>query len=129
MKAIPYIFSAIFLLLAWLLPIHKIPWTTFGSELLTFLSAIALLSAFINQDLKIPRPQTVALPILAIPLLQFAFGQILYLSNALLCTAYIAMFWLMVSVGYNLAIGEKGQREQVFKIFCLVPRKRAITCK
>ncbi|AXQ20990.1 O-antigen ligase family protein [Acinetobacter wuhouensis] len=120
MKAIPYILSAIFLLLAWLLPIHKIPWTTFGSELLTFLSAIALLSAFINQDLKIPRPQVVALPILAIPLLQFAFGQILYLSNALLCTAYIAMFWLMVSVGYNLAIGEKGQREQVFKIFCLV---------
>ena len=120
MKAIPYILSAIFLLLAWLLPIHKIPWTTFGSELLTFLSAIALLSAFINKDLKIPRPQIVALPILIIPLIQFAFGQILYLSNALLCIAYIAMFWLMVSVGYNLAIGEKGQREQVFKIFCLV---------
>ncbi|RZG88399.1 O-antigen ligase family protein [Acinetobacter sp. WCHAc060033] len=120
MKAIPYIFSAIFLLLAWLLPIHKIPWTTFGSELLTFLSAIALLSAFINKDLKIPRPQIVALPILIMPLIQFTFGQILYLSNALLCTAYIAMFWLMVSVGYNLATGEKGQREQVFKIFCVV---------
>ncbi|RZG49129.1 O-antigen ligase family protein [Acinetobacter wuhouensis] len=120
MKAIPYILSAIFLLLAWLLPIHKIPWTTFGSELLTFLSAIALLSAFINQDLKIPRPQMVVLPILTIPLLQFAFGQIIYFSNALLCTAYIAMFWLMVSVGYNLATGEKGQREQVFKIFCVM---------
>lgn len=120
MKAIPYILSAIFLLLAWLLPIHKLPWTTFGSELLTFLSAIALLSVFINKDLKIPRPQMVVLPILAIPLLQFAFGQILYFSNALLCTAYIAMFWLMVSVGYNLATGEKGQREQVFKIFCLI---------
>ncbi len=120
MKAIPYIFSAIFLLLAWLLPIHKMPWTTFGSELLTFLSAITLLSVFINKDLKIPRPQMVALPILAIPLIQFAFGQILYLSNVLLCTAYIAMFWLMVSVGYNLATGEKGQREQVFKIFCLM---------
>ncbi|WP_151798107.1 O-antigen ligase family protein [Acinetobacter bereziniae] len=120
MKAIPYILSALLLLLAWLLPIHKMPWTTFGSEVLTFLSALALLSAFYHQDLKIPRPQLLVLPVLAIPLTQWGFGEILYLSNALLCTAYIAMFWLMVVVGYNLAIGEKGQREQVFKIFCLV---------
>lgn len=120
MKAIPYILSAILLLLAWLLPIHKMPWTTFGSELLAFLSAIALLSAFIDKGLKIPKPQVLILPVLAIPLIQLGFGQVLYLSNALLCTAYLAMFWLMVIVGYNLAVGEKGQREQVFKIFCLV---------
>lgn len=120
MKATPYIFSALLLLLAWLLPIHKMPWTTFGSEVLTFLAALVLLSTFINKDIKIPKPQLLALPILAIPLVQWGFGEILYFSNALLCAAYISMFWLMVVVGYNLAVGEKGQREQVFKIFCLV---------
>ncbi|MEJ5139332.1 MULTISPECIES: PglL family O-oligosaccharyltransferase [Acinetobacter] len=120
MKAIPYILSAVLLLLAWLLPIHKMPWTTFGSEALTFLSALVLLSAFLNKDLKIPKPQVLILPVLAIPLIQWGFGEILYFSNALLCTAYIAMFWLMLVVGYNLAVGEKGQREQVFKLFCLV---------
>ncbi len=120
MKAIPYILSALLLLLAWLLPIHKMPWTTFGSELLTFLSAIVLLFTFIDKNLKVPKPQMLVLPILAIPLVQFGFGQILYFSNVLLCTAYITMFWLMVVAGYNLAVGEKGQREQVFKIFCLV---------
>ena len=52
MKAIPYLLSAVLLLLAWLLPIHKMPWTTFGSEALTFLSALVLLSAFLNKDLK-----------------------------------------------------------------------------
>lgn len=120
MKAIPYILSAILLLFAWLLPIHKMPWTTFGSEVLTFLSALVLLSVFINKDIKIPKPQLFVLPVLVIPLIQWGFGEILYFSNALLCVAYIAMFWLMVVVGYNLAVGEKGQREQVFKIFCLV---------
>ncbi|MCT9977022.1 O-antigen ligase family protein [Acinetobacter sp. I-MWF] len=120
MKVIPYLLSAVLLLLAWLLPIHKMPWTTFGSEALTFLSALVLLSAFLNKDLKIPKPQVLILPVLAIPLIQWGFGEILYLSNALLCTAYIAMFWLMLIVGYNLAVGEKGQREQVFKVFSLV---------
>ena len=120
MKATPYILSALLLLLAWLLPIHKMPWTTFGSEVLTFLSALVLLSTFINKDIKIPKPQLFVLPVLAIPLIQLGFGEILYFSNTLLCVAYIAMFWLMVVVGYNLAVGEKGQREQVFKIFCLV---------
>jgi O-antigen ligase len=120
MKAIPYLLSAILLLLAWLLPIHKTPWTTFGSEALTFLSGLVLLSAFIHKDLKIPKPQLLILPVLAIPLIQWGVGEILYLSNALLCTAYIAMFWLMLIVGYNLAVGEKGQREQVFKVFSLV---------
>ena len=119
MKAIAYILSLILLLLAWLLPVHKLPWTTFGSELLTFLSALVLLSTYSNKDLKIPKPQLLILPVIAIPFVQLAFGQMLYLSNALLCSAYLLAFWLMVLVGYNLAIGEKGQREQVFKIFCL----------
>lgn len=120
MKAIPYILSAILLLVAWLFPFHKMPWTTFGSEVLTFLSVLVLLSTFINKNLNIPKPQLLILPILAVPLIQWAFGQVLYFSNALLCTAYISMFWLMVVVGYNLSVGEKGQREQVFKIFCLI---------
>ena len=120
MKAILYILSAILLLLAWLFPFHQMPWTTFGSEVLTFLSALVLLSTFINKSLNIPKPQLLILPILAIPLIQWGFGQVLYFSNALLCTAYIGMFWLMVVVGYNISVGEKGQREQVFKIFCLI---------
>lgn len=69
MKATPYILAALLLLLAWLLPIHKMPWTTFGSEVLTFLSALVLLSVFINKDIKIPKPQLFVLPVLAIPLI------------------------------------------------------------
>ncbi|CAG2170158.1 unnamed protein product, partial [Oppiella nova] len=110
----------ILILLSWLFPIHAVPWTTFHSELLAFLSGLSLVAGLSYSEIKIPKPQILALPILFIPLIQWGFGQILYFSNALLCTIYIAMFWLMVVVGYNLAIGEKRKREKVFKIFCFV---------
>lgn len=119
MKAILPILSALFLALAYLLPFHKLPWTTFGSEVLTFLSGITLLCMFLKKDLKIPKPQLLALPILFIPFIQYGFGHILYFSNALLCTAYLLMFWLMVVVGYNLSL-DKFHREKTFAALSIV---------
>ena len=113
MKAYFFYLSATLLSAAWLLPFHKTPWTTFGSEVLTFFAALALLATLLNQQIKIPKPQLIALPILLIPLLQWGFGQVIYISNALLCTAYIAMFWLMIIAGYNLSLNEG--REKVFR--------------
>lgn len=119
MKAILPILSALFLALAYLLPFHKLPWTTFGSEVLAFLSGITLLCMFLKKDLKIPKPQLLALPILLIPFIQYGFGQIVYFSNALLCSAYLLMFWLMVVVGYNLSL-DKIKREKVFTSISIV---------
>ena len=105
--------------LALLIPYHKTPWPTFSSEILTFLSASFLLLSFYTQKLEIPRAQLFAIPLLTIPLLQLATGQILYASNAILCFAYVLMFWLMVIAGFNLS-KEVKQRERVFSIFSLV---------
>ena len=113
------VLSAFFLALAYLLPFHKLPWTTFGSEVLAFLSAITLLCMFLKKNLKIPKPQLLALPILLIPLIQYGFGQIVYFSNALLCSAYLLMFWLMVIVGYNLSL-DKVTREKAFTSISIV---------
>ena len=113
MKAYFLYLSAMLLSAAWLFPFHKTPWTTFGSEVLTFLAALALLATLLNQQIKIPKPQLIALPISLIPLLQWDFGQVIYISNALLCTAYITMFWLMIIAGYNLSLNDG--REKVFR--------------
>lgn len=118
MKAYFLYLSAMLLSAAWLLPFHKTPWTTFGSEVLTFLAALALLVTLLNQQIKIPKPQLIALPILFIPLLQWGFGQVIYISNALLCTAYIAMFWLMIIAGYNLSLNDG--RKKVFRAFSVL---------
>ena len=119
MKSFNCIVSLLFIIVAWLIPFHKTPWPTFSSEILTFLSASFLLLSFYTQKLEIPRAQLFAIPLLTIPLLQLATGQILYASNAILCFAYVLMFWLMVIAGFNLS-KEVKQRERVFSIFSLV---------
>ena len=108
-----------FLIFAWLIPFHKTPWPTFSSEILTFLSASFLLLSFHTQKIEIPRPQLIAIPLLSIPLLQLATGQILYASNSILCFAYVLVFWLMVIAGFNLSKDTK-QREKVFYVFSLM---------
>ncbi len=119
MKAYFLYLSALLIAAAWLLPIHKTPWTTFESEMLTFLSALVLLAALIQQKIKIPKPQIICGIIVVIPLLQWGFGQILYFSNALLSSAYIFAFWLLAVWGYNLSLGEN-TREKVVQRFSLL---------
>ena len=114
-----YLVISFFLICAWLIPFHKTPWPTFSSEILTFLSASFLLLSFYTQKLEIPRAQLFAIPLLTIPLLQLATGQILYASTSILCFAYVLVFWLMVIAGFNLSKDTK-QREKVFFIFSLL---------
>lgn len=113
------LFSALILILAWLLPFHRSPWPTFGSEILTMLSASFLLLAMYKSKIKIARPQLVILPILLVPIVQFGLGEILYFSNFVLSLTYILMFWLMIVAGYSLSI-DQNKREQIFQKFSYV---------
>lgn len=112
-----YLLGLLTLLLAWLLPFHRSPWPTFGSEVLTFLSASFLLFAFYKTKIKIARPQLIILPIILIPIVQFLFGTIIYFSNFILSLSYILMFWLMVVAGFSLSL-EQNKREEIFQKFC-----------
>lgn len=119
MKVYFYSISVMLFVAACLLPFHKTPWTTFGSEMLTFYSAFALVIAtFYREKFSVAKPQWLAAPFLLIPFVQLFTGQILYFSNALLCTAYIMLFWVMIVTGYNLA--KQQGRVKVFKLFCAV---------
>lgn len=108
-----FLSSLMLIIFAWLLPYHKSPWPTFGSEILTFLAASFLLLGLYQEKIKIARPQLIALPMVLIPLMQWSFGIELYFSNALLCSAYILMFWLMVVAGTALSDTPKS-REMLF---------------
>lgn len=119
MRVFFFILSAILMAAAWLSPVHRMPWTTFTSEILTFAAALSLCMGFVKQAPKIAKPQLIAAVIIFIPLIQWAMGLILYLSNALLCSAYLLMFWLMVVIGYNLGPSQVA-REAVFKRFSVL---------
>lgn len=113
------IICVILFIFAFLLPFHRSPWPTFGSEILTMLSASLLLLAMYQSKIKIARPQLIILPIVLIPIVQFGLGQIIYVSNFILSLTYILMFWLMIVAGYSLSVDQKN-RELIFQKFSYV---------
>lgn len=96
---------------AWLSPFHTYPWVTFSSELASFGAALAFFGVSLKQEIKIPKPQLLMLPVLAIPLFQWVFGLITDFSVAFLSFSYMFMFWLMMVCGYSLSsISEQRER-------------------
>ncbi len=119
MKAFFTLLAVMSFILSLLLPFHHSPWPTFGSEILTMLSASFLLLALYKSKMKIARPQLIILPIVLIPILQFALGQIIYFSNFILSLTYVVMFWLMIVAGYSLSL-DNNKREKIFQKLSIV---------
>lgn len=117
MQALCFFFASIFISFAWLSPFHTYPWVTFSSELATFAAALALLTLFLNRNIQIPKLQLYILPVAFVPLLQWSSGLVSDFSVALLSTAYLFGFWVMVAMGYNLSL-QPNAREQLMKQVC-----------
>lgn len=111
------ILASLLLSFAWLSPFHTYPWVTFSSELATFAAALTLFTLFLNRNIQIPKLQLYILPVAFIPLLQWSGGLVSDFSVALLSTAYLFGFWVMVVMGYNLSL-QPNAREQLMKQVC-----------
>ena len=118
MKAFMLLISLLLLCLAYLLPIHYKPWAIFYGDVLTFASGLALLAAFFRAPFKIPKAQYFGFLIVLIPMIQWACGLVIDFGNALLCSSYLLMFFLMIIAAYNLANSELN-REKTFSVFSL----------
>lgn len=103
MQILCSVVAALLISFAWLSPFHTYPWVTFSSELASFGAALVLLGVLLKQNIKIPKPQLLMLPLLLIPLFQLLFGLVQDFSVALLSFSYVFMFWLMMIGGYNLS--------------------------
>ena len=103
MQILCSVVAALLISFAWLSPFHTYPWVTFSSELASFGAALALLGVLLKQNIKIPKPQLMMLPLLLIPVFQWLFGLVPDFSVALLSFSYVFMFWLMMIGGYNLS--------------------------
>ncbi|MBK0062857.1 MULTISPECIES: PglL family O-oligosaccharyltransferase [unclassified Acinetobacter] len=118
MRAFFLFLASILISLAWLSPYHAFPWLTFSSEILSFAAVLSLLAGLCAQDLRIPKIQWMALPIVIIPLLQWMCGLVLDLSSALLFSFYLLGFWFAIVAGYNLAL--QTERVKLFTRICYV---------
>lgn len=117
MQFLCFLLASLLLSFAWLSPFHTYPWVTFSSELATFGAGLALLAFFLNRNIQIPKLQLYILPVAFIPLLQWSGGLVSDFSVALLSTAYLFGFWVMVAMGYNLSL-QSSAREQLMKQVC-----------
>ena len=117
MQILCLLLAALLLSFAWLSPFHTYPWVTFSSELATFAAALTLFTLFLNRNIQIPKLQLYILPVAFIPLLQWSGGLVSDFSVALLSTAYLFGFWVMVVMGYNLSL-QPNAREQLMKQVC-----------
>ncbi|WP_342063568.1 Wzy polymerase domain-containing protein [Acinetobacter pittii] len=93
-----------FFALAILNPIHFRPWASFLSEYFAFISIVFVFPLFFKRKLYIPKITIPILIISLIPLFHYSIGEVFYFSNAFLSFIYIFCFWLIVAVGYSLAV-------------------------
>jgi len=90
------------LALAWLLPNHSKPWTSFHSDawIAAMLAAIGLVVMVrAREDLAWHGLAVVVALLLPLPFLQHAFGLLPFAGQAWTSTAYLTGFWLALMIG------------------------------
>jgi O-antigen ligase len=94
--------------LAWLLPGRYLPWPAFRQEVLAALGFVLLAVAALVKCERVrwPRLALLALGVAAVPLVQWALGQIRFRGDAFVSSLYLAGFGVSVSVGASLARSE-----------------------
>lgn len=84
-------------------PFRYAPLASFWSEFAAF-AGLATLALFLaKRTLLIPRLSLPFLAMAAIPVLQYAFGQIMFWQDALFSSIYLFAFWLALVLAYSLA--------------------------
>lgn len=102
--ALPLLLSLIFMVMAWLNPIHKQPWLSFWSD--TF-AAFAFLLIFqkiafqFRNTIELPKPGIIFLLVSLLPWGQYAFGQVAYFGVAWVNFVYLLGFSLAFLIGWN----------------------------
>ncbi|ATO19423.1 polymerase [Acinetobacter sp. LoGeW2-3] len=111
MKFTLVLIAAIFISLAWMIPVHYRPWVTYTGELYAFFALFALTAIFLKEKLKIPAISLPLLLLACIPLAQFLLGQVFFFSTAMMAAIYVFSFWFASVLGYNLCIGNNNREE------------------
>lgn len=101
-----YTIGLIGLAVAWLLPGHYYPWTSFHQEALAAAGVwVVGLAAGVtarSQHMRVPFPACVAFALALVPLIQWATGLVAFFSDALLSSAALCAFGLSVMTGASL---------------------------
>ncbi len=105
-KPLISIAAALALLISWLIPHHYSPWLTSGSEFSAFAAAIILSLLLFKQKIVLPRISIFIAICALIPIVQWSFGVIFFLGDALIVSFYILGLGCVIMIGHNLSLNE-----------------------
>lgn len=109
--------------LAWLVPNHYWPWTSFHSDALAALSLVVLAVAarpWHQRHSVVPRISLICTAVACIPLLQAATGLIYYWGDAWVSFLYLAGFSLSIVVGATVLLRYNASDVLLVLWVCLV---------
>lgn len=98
-------FGLLFLSLAYLMPGHYLPWASFQNQWVAAFGAALIASATVlhawrgSVPVAIPPLALGAAALASVPMLQWASGQVLFFSDALLSSSYLLAFAICVAAG------------------------------
>ena len=107
--------GGLFLLFAWMVPLHFLPWVSWHSEALAFLAVILLSWQGVFGTAKKTLSSTISFPVTALPLvalvlligLQGATGLITFWGDALMFTLYVLTCIACMALGYASSTEQK----------------------
>ncbi|CAM8647146.1 O-antigen ligase-related [Comamonadaceae bacterium] len=109
------------LAIAWLMPNHQLPWTTFHSDLTTAVSlslfSLALLPIFKKKEISVTELHVLLFVLIILSVLYKLMGVTRYWTQVILPAIYILGFLLAVCVGQ--VVREKA--DSVYKAFIFIP--------
>jgi O-antigen ligase len=89
--------------LSWLMPNHYLPWTSFHNEFVAAVAAaFAVVAAVVSPSLHWPPVAWLPLLVAVVPMLQYATGQVHFLSDAVLASLYLVGFAMSIAAGATL---------------------------
>lgn len=97
-----FFWAAVFIVVAWLLPNHTIPWLTAYQDFSAFL-ALFLLSIYLFQGAVSLTGSILCVLLLSfVPIINFLLGSGFFLGDSLIATIYLLAFFVAILVGFNL---------------------------
>lgn len=114
MNKIIVTFSIAILGISYLIPLHYNPWLTFLSEILVYICCLFLFLNFYKEKIILPKILVPILLLSTFPLFQYFFGQVYFLSHALINSAYLLNLFLVITIVFNILNNNKYEKVYFF---------------
>ncbi|MGG5872427.1 Wzy polymerase domain-containing protein [Pseudomonas peli] len=97
-----FFWAAVFIVVAWLLPNHTVPWLTAYQDFFAFFALFSVSACFFYRGGGFTSSMLFIFIFSLVPIFYFLFGVTFFLSDSLMAFFYISSFSVAIFAGFNL---------------------------